>query len=177
MPSGSAPRRNRSGLLAPGLAAFRGLAVVAAAGWVLFPAAAFAQGAKSKKSALEPEKKTGKIAEVDKKGKTSTLKIEESDGESFEILVTAKPFSAEEAERIGFINRVFDDQTFEAEVEKYAVDIAQVSASAMALTKYLLYQTDAMSFEQALRTGVDLNAIARMTPDCQTGVKRFLSKQ
>ncbi|HZS04068.1 MAG TPA: enoyl-CoA hydratase-related protein [Blastocatellia bacterium] len=100
-----------------------------------------------------------------------------SDKRAFEILVTSKPFSAEEAERIGFINRVFDDADFEAGVEKYAAEISQLSASAMQLTKYLLYQTDAMSFEQAIRTGVDMNAIARMTPDCQSGVKKFLSKQ
>ena len=100
-----------------------------------------------------------------------------SDKRAFEILVTAKPVSANEAERIGFINRVFDDDSFEAEVERYAGDLAALSASAMALTKYLLYQTDAMSFEQAIRTGVDLNAIARLTPDCQNGVKKFLQKQ
>ncbi len=99
-----------------------------------------------------------------------------SDKRAFEILVTAKPLAADEAERIGFINRVFNDDTFEADVEQYAAEIAQISASAMALTKHLLYQTDAMSFEQAVRTGVDLNAIARITPDCQNGVKKFLQK-
>jgi hypothetical protein len=44
------------------------------------------------------------------------------------------------------------------------------------LTKHLLYQTDAMSFEQALRSGIDLNAIARLTEDCQSGIRKFLSK-
>lgn len=99
-----------------------------------------------------------------------------SDKRAFEILVTAEPFSAAEAERIGFINRVFADETFHSEVESYAADIAQLSASAMALTKHLLYQTDAMSFAQALQTGVDLNAIARLTPDCQAGIRKFLNK-
>jgi methylglutaconyl-CoA hydratase len=40
----------------------------------------------------------------------------------------------------------------------------------------LLYQTDAMTFEQALRAGVETNAIARMTPDCRQGIQKFLSK-
>ena len=44
------------------------------------------------------------------------------------------------------------------------------------LTKHLLYQIDAMGFEQALSAGIDLNAIARLTPDCQEGVKQFLKK-
>ncbi len=99
-----------------------------------------------------------------------------SEKRAFEILCTGKTLTAEEAERIGFINRVYDDENFEAEVEKFAGEIAQLSGSAIALTKSLLYQTDAMTFEQALRAGVEMNAIARMTPDCQQGIKKFLSK-
>jgi len=95
---------------------------------------------------------------------------------AFEILATGKTFSAEEAAEIGFINRVFDDSSFEAEVEKYATDVSQLSSSALMLTKYLLYQIDSMSFEQAIRAGVDLNIIARQTPDCQNSVRKFLSK-
>ncbi len=57
-----------------------------------------------------------------------------------------------------------------------AAEVAQLSPSAIMLTKYLLYQIDAMSFEQAIRAGVDLNVIARLTPDCQTAVRKFLSK-
>jgi len=95
---------------------------------------------------------------------------------AFEILATGKTFSAEEAAEIGFINRVFDDSSFEAEVEQYATDVSQLSSSALMLTKYLLYQIDSMSFEQAIRAGVDLNIIARQTPDCQNSVRKFLSK-
>ena len=74
------------------------------------------------------------------------------------------------------MNRVCNDEDFDAEVEKFANEIASVSGSAVMLTKYLLYQTDAMNFEQAIRAGVDMNAIARMTEDCQAGVRKFLSK-
>jgi methylglutaconyl-CoA hydratase len=99
-----------------------------------------------------------------------------SEKRAFELLCTGKTFSAEEAERMGFINRVFDDETFVVEAGRYATDIAQLSGSAIALTKSLLYQTDAMSFEQALYAGVEMNALARQTPDCRRGVERFLSK-
>ena len=95
---------------------------------------------------------------------------------AFEILATGKTFSAEEAAAIGFINRVCDDADFEVEVERYAAEVSQLSASALMLTKYLLYQIDSMSFEQAIRAGVDLNIIARQTPDCQNSVRKFLSK-
>lgn len=96
---------------------------------------------------------------------------------AFEILATGRTFSAEEAAQIGFINRVSDDADFDAEVEKYAAEVAQLSASALMLTKYLLYQIDSMSFEQAIRAGVDLNIIARQTPDCQNSIRKFLSKE
>ncbi len=99
-----------------------------------------------------------------------------SEKRAFEILCTGKVLTADEAERIGFINRVCDDEGFETEVEGYATEIAKLSGSAIALTKSLLYQTDAMTFDQALRAGVEMNAIARMTPDCQQGVQKFLSK-
>jgi methylglutaconyl-CoA hydratase len=95
---------------------------------------------------------------------------------AFEILATGKLLGAEEAASYGFINRVCDDAAFETELEKLVGEVTGVSASALMLTKYLLYQTDAMSFEQALRAGAELNALARLTPDCQQGVQRFLSK-
>jgi methylglutaconyl-CoA hydratase len=100
-----------------------------------------------------------------------------SEKRAFEVLCTGRTLLAEEAERIGFINGVFNDQSFEEDVEKFANEIARLSSSAVALTKSLLYQTDAMTFEQALLAGVEVNAIARMTPDCRSGIEKFLSKQ
>ncbi|MFN0085785.1 MAG: enoyl-CoA hydratase/isomerase family protein [Blastocatellia bacterium] len=100
-----------------------------------------------------------------------------SEKRAFEILCTAKPLTAEEAERIGLINRIYDDEIFIASMETYAGEIATLSGSAMALTKSLLYQTDAMTFEQSLRAGTEINAIARLTPDCQAGIQRFLKRE
>lgn len=65
-----------------------GLAIAALVGSLFMSADAVAQS--KKKGAAEPEKKSGKIAEVEKKGKTSTLKVEEADGETFDVLVTSK---------------------------------------------------------------------------------------
>lgn len=99
-----------------------------------------------------------------------------SEKRAFEILCTGRALTADEAERIGFINRVCDDGSFETEVRDYASGIAKLSGSAIGLTKSLLYQTDSMTFEQAIRAGVEMNAIARMTPDCQAGIQKFLNK-
>ncbi len=52
----------------------------------------------------------------------------------------------------------------------------RVSRSAVMLSKRLLYGIDGMTFEAGIKAGVDTNAIARMTEDCQQGIRRFLEK-
>ena len=99
-----------------------------------------------------------------------------SEKRAFELLTRGTEISAEEAERIGLVNQVFDDDDFEASVEAYVAAFEKVSASAVALSKHLLYHIDGMTFDAALRSGADLNAIARMTEDCQQGIARFLKK-
>lgn len=99
-----------------------------------------------------------------------------SEKRAFEWLTTAKTISADEAANAGFINRVCEDAELENEVEKFAAELRAVSGSAVMLTKRLLYQMDTLSFEQALSVGVDTNAMARMTEDCRSGVRKFLKK-
>jgi len=100
-----------------------------------------------------------------------------SEKRAFEVLATGKMLTSEEAERIGLINSVCDDDQHESEVERQAEAVARLSQSAVMLTKYLLYQTDALPFERALKAGIDINTIARMTPDTRSGVSNFLSKK
>src|ERR687894_474777 len=99
-----------------------------------------------------------------------------SEKRAFELVTRGAEIVAEEAERVGLVNRVFDDDAFETEVESYVHAFERVSRSAVMLTKRLLYQMDGMTYEAALRSGVDVNTIARMTDDCREGVARFLRK-
>lgn len=99
-----------------------------------------------------------------------------SEKRAFELITLGRELSAEEAERIGFVNRVFDDENFEREINDYLSSFKKISRSAVMLTKRLLYQMDGMTFDSALQAGVDTNAIARMTEDCQRGIARFLKK-
>jgi methylglutaconyl-CoA hydratase len=100
-----------------------------------------------------------------------------SEKRAFELITRGAEINAAEAERIGLINQVFSDETFDREVEAYARAFEKVSASALALSKRLLYQMDGLSFIEALESGVDMNVIARMTGDCQKGIERFLKKR
>ncbi|HEX8162823.1 MAG TPA: enoyl-CoA hydratase-related protein [Pyrinomonadaceae bacterium] len=100
-----------------------------------------------------------------------------SEKRAFELVTRGGEIGAEEAERVGLVNRVFDDEDFESEVEKYVAGFERVSRTAVVLTKRLLYQMDGLTFDAALAAGVDVNAIARMTEDCQRGIARFLKKE
>ncbi len=96
---------------------------------------------------------------------------------AFELLTSGELIPARSALEIGMLNRVFADDAFEREVDAYAAKLATKSASAVALSKRLLYQMDTMNFEAALEAGVEVNAIARMTEDYKRGVEKFVKKR
>jgi methylglutaconyl-CoA hydratase len=99
-----------------------------------------------------------------------------SEKRAFELITRGEIITASAALEIGMVNRVFDDDSFEASFDAYARELAAKSASAVSLSKNLLYHMDAMTFETAIEAGVQLNAIARMTEDCKRGIERFLKK-
>ena len=95
---------------------------------------------------------------------------------SFELLTQGFEFSAEEANAIGLINAVFEDDGFNIAAIEYASVYSKVSDSAVAMTKHLLYEIDGDDFPMAVEKGVGTNAKARMTDDCKKGISRFLDK-
>jgi len=99
-----------------------------------------------------------------------------SEKKSFELITQGFEFSADEAEKMGLINCIFDDETYDEDVKNYVSVYQKVSRSAVVLSKKLLYQMDGMNFETSLETGAEVNAIARLTEDCQQGIARFLKK-
>src|ERR1041385_2290012 len=99
-----------------------------------------------------------------------------SEKRAFELITRGEEISAEQAREFGLVNEVFADESFEADVRAYVSEFEKVSASAMGLTKTLLYQMDGLVFPEALETGADVNVIARLTDDCQRKVAKFLQK-
>lgn len=95
---------------------------------------------------------------------------------AFEMIVRGESVTAERAAATGLVTRVVDDDGFEEAVHEYMRGLTTASASAVALSKYLLYQIDGMTFDAAISAGADLNAVARLTDDCRAGVARFLKK-
>src|SRR6185369_8772707 len=96
--------------------------------------------------------------------------------QAMELALTGEPLSASRSHAIGLINRVYPDSEFDASVESYVAALAAQSATAMNLSKALLYDTDGMTFESSIEAGVQANVQARKTDDFKRGVERFLKK-
>lgn len=99
-----------------------------------------------------------------------------SEKRAFELITRGAEISADRAREFGLVNEVFPDETFETDVAQYVSEFEKMSASAISLTKTLLYQMDGMTFPGALETGADVNVIARLTDDCQQRISKFLQK-
>lgn len=94
---------------------------------------------------------------------------------AFELLTQGFEYTAEQAVGLGLVNAVLDEP-FDAATIDYAARYAQVSGSAVAMTKKLLYEIDGLEISEAIEKGVVTNAEARMTEDCQKGIAKFLNK-
>jgi len=99
-----------------------------------------------------------------------------SEKRAFELITRGAEIGAEQAMSFGLVNQVFADDSFEVDVRTYVSEFEKMSASAMGLTKTLLYQMDGLAFPEALETGADVNVIARLTDDCQQKIAKFLSR-
>jgi methylglutaconyl-CoA hydratase len=96
---------------------------------------------------------------------------------AFELVTLGQTIDAPTAASYGIVNRVLPATDFEGGCEAFLAQLSDRSASAVALTKRLLYQLDGVDFEAAIRTGAEVNALARLTDDCQAGIARFLDRR
>jgi methylglutaconyl-CoA hydratase len=104
------------------------------------------------------------------------LRRNTSEKRAFELLTLGTEIGADEAAADGLVNRVLDDEAFDDEVDVFAHQFEKVSRSAVGLSKRLFYESDAMTFKDALECGADTNVIARLAEDCRKGIERFLKK-
>ena len=104
------------------------------------------------------------------------LRRNTSEKRSFALATQGFEFDARTAKDFGLINEIFPEESFAEQVTGYISVYKNVSRSAVVLSKRLLYQMDGMTFETALASGADINTIARLTDDCQSGIAKFLNK-
>ena len=91
-----------------------------------------------------------------------------------DLVLTGRVINAEEAGAIGLVSRVLPAASFDADVEAVLAGLSRSSATALALTKWLLYKLDALSFEDGIAAGIVTNVEARATEDFRAAVRRQL---
>lgn len=119
-----------------------------------------------------PEVKIGFVPAI----VTAFLRRNVSEKRAFELLTRGFEFSAQEANFLGLVNRIFHEDAFDAAVLDYASVYEKLSASAVRLTKKLIYRMDDLGFDDSIVIGSEVNAEARMTEDCRRGIARFLER-
>jgi len=100
-----------------------------------------------------------------------------SEKRAFALIAMGDSLSAEEAERIGLVNRVIPADRFDDGARSYLEELADRDATAVMLCKRLLYHVDGMGFAASIRAGADMNVLARMTESTRAGVARFLDER
>ncbi len=94
-----------------------------------------------------------------------------------ELLLLGEQISAEEAERIGIVNRVVPAEEFDAAVAGWAQRLAAKSPVMMRLGKDAMFRQQDMALADALAFLQAQLTIAFSTEDIQEGVKAFFEKR
>jgi enoyl-CoA hydratase len=94
-----------------------------------------------------------------------------------ELLLLGDQISAEEAERIGIVNRVVPAAEFDAAVEDWARRLAAKSPLLMRLGKDAMYRQQDLAFADALDYLQSQLTLAFSTEDVQEGIKAFFEKR
>lgn len=94
-----------------------------------------------------------------------------------DLVLTGRVINAEEAERIGLVSRVVPAATYDDEVDATLQQISRAPTTALALTKWLFYKLDSLSFDDGVAAGVVTNVEARSTEDFKKGVRRFTERR
>ena len=95
---------------------------------------------------------------------------------AFELVATGRLLDAAEAEGWGLVNRVLSPEALDDEAAAFAASLADRSATAIGLCKSLLYAQDDMGFAAGVRTGAEVNVLARLTADAREGIAGFAGR-
>ena len=93
------------------------------------------------------------------------------------LMLLGEKVSAEEAERIGMIYKVFPDETFAENSMSIASYLSQMPTKGLAFTKQLLGHSSRSSLDEQLQDEDIYQQRAASTKDFQEGVNAFLEKR
>jgi enoyl-CoA hydratase/carnithine racemase len=98
--------------------------------------------------------------------------------QALDLLLSARKLNAEEAERIGLVNKVFPQETFMQEVLAYARSLAQtVSPRSMAVMKAQIWKALFQDFNEALALADEEMKKSFASADFKEGVAHYVEKR
>ncbi len=98
-------------------------------------------------------------------------------GKALELILTGSVIDAEEACRIGLVNKVVPRDGLMAAAEEYARAIAARAPVAVVFAKEAVREGYEMSLDDGLRLETDLSALLRTTEDIKEGARAFVEKR
>ena len=97
---------------------------------------------------------------------------------ALDLLMSARLVDAQEALRMGLVNRVFSPDELMAEARKYATDLANnVSPRSMRVIKRQVYNTLTQSLAEAIDEANDEMLLSFRSDDFKEGVAHFVEKR
>ncbi|MGA9120605.1 MAG: enoyl-CoA hydratase-related protein [Bacteroidota bacterium] len=98
------------------------------------------------------------------------------EGRARELALGADLLTAREALNMGLVSAIVPDDDLHSAVDRLALQLIEKnSATSMAFTKELIAKLGGLNLVDALDFSSNVNAAARMTPDCKQGIEAFLS--
>jgi methylglutaconyl-CoA hydratase len=94
-----------------------------------------------------------------------------------DLVLTGRVISADEAERVGLVSRVLPAASYEQDIAAALIGMTRSPSTSLALTKWLLYKLDALSFDDGVAAGVVTDVEARATAEFQDGIRRLMDQE
>jgi len=100
------------------------------------------------------------------------------EGRARELVLRGNLINAAEAKSIGLISAVVGEKELQSAGESLLDELlTRNSLTSMTLCKEMLSKMHGMNLADALDFAANMNAAARMTPECKQGITAFLNKQ
>jgi len=120
-----------------------------------------------------PEVRIGAIAGF---GGTTRLPRLIGRGRAAELLLTGRLVTAEEALKIGLVNRVVEPEKLFDETEALVREITTQSPIAVRLTWEAIHRGSNLTLEESALLGADYFGLVAATEDFRVGTKSFMEK-
>lgn len=120
-----------------------------------------------------PEVRIGAVAGF---GGTTRLPRLIGKGRAAELLLTGRSIGAEEAQRLGLVNRVVENETLLQETEELVLEILAQAPVAVRMTWEAIHRGLNLTEEESALLGADYFGLAASTEDFREGTRAFLEK-